>query len=760
MKNDLLRFEPTLILLDTTHQTNSNLYKLLVFVYVCTTTGGTRVAGLAFLINETNDSVSSVLQSFHRLHSKVDYFMVDKDFDQNDLLMKYFPKATLLLCIFHVLKYIHDVIATIQSDSNVDLQCLKQNLFDSFYGMCMSFTLDHFQLNLRKWRRFEDGVTVKIGSNRKSLKDYIEKNWLACSEQWTLYSRRKLPILFTTTTNRIERLFGTMKKAISQQFRSVPSLAQLMPFILWWLQRRRNDQHFKVKIPRPHHLASDYEEAKKELSPFGFHLLQCSLKSLQTNKTKMKLLPHDQGETLEVDGKRFNTTTTSCDCAFKTSSSAPCSHIFFYRESFKLPPYEKNLFHVNYHNDFITAVTEVSNQPEPLDEPNSLESFTTSIEMTYNKLRFDSQASDLEPEPKKKKSKKEQRFCQAFTLLINTASFASNFGGAEFASYIDSFRTLEKLVRHGSKFKIVSDDTCTVEQTASTKASPVPTAIESAISTEESSVPTAIESAISIEESSVPTAIESAIPIEESSVPTAESAILGISSLLTDKQLKQMMIPGSWLGDEVIDAALKLFRFKAGILSQTCVASAVGFDPVNYQDVQIHNLGDYHWFATSTINGFVEVFDSMMPTVKPLPRQYSVQLFEKYGNAYAKNGILTVRFIKVQQQNNSFDCGVFAIAFLMEILTHTDPARKHFTSTSQEMRNHLHDLLTLKKYESFPGSTKRGPSTAPIIVTIDEFELKNQLVSFKSNVTIEEGANRKQKGRPKMKNNPKTFNKK
>ena len=73
MKNDLLRFCPEVLILDTTYDTNSNLYKLLAVVYVCQRTGGTRIACLGLLVNETNATVDHIIKRFAQLYPKVTF---------------------------------------------------------------------------------------------------------------------------------------------------------------------------------------------------------------------------------------------------------------------------------------------------------------------------------------------------------------------------------------------------------------------------------------------------------------------------------------------------------------------------------------------------------------------------------------------------------------------------------------------------------------------------------------------------------------
>ena len=84
MRDNLSVAKPRCVLLDTTFDTNSNKYKLIVLAYRCVWTSKTRVASMGLLQTESEGNVRSFLESFRKLHAP-DYFMVDKNFGQMEL---------------------------------------------------------------------------------------------------------------------------------------------------------------------------------------------------------------------------------------------------------------------------------------------------------------------------------------------------------------------------------------------------------------------------------------------------------------------------------------------------------------------------------------------------------------------------------------------------------------------------------------------------------------------------------------------------
>ena len=96
----------------------------------------------------------------------------------------------------------------------------------------------------------------------------------------------------------------------------------------------------------------------------------------------------------------------------------------------------------------------------------------------------------------------------------------------------------------------------------------------------------------------------------------------------------------------------------------------------------------HHWVCTTSVNTVnesdVHVMDSlsgMCPMSPSLQRQIA--------QVYGKAGIsqLTVNNVSVQQQVGVMDCGLFAVAFAIEISKGYDPSRASFNQ--KKMRSHL-----------------------------------------------------------------------
>jgi len=73
---------------------------------------------------------------------------------------------------------------------------------------------------------------------------------------------------------------------------------------------------------------------------------------------------------------------------------------------------------------------------------------------------------------------------------------------------------------------------------------------------------------------------------------------------------------------------------------------------------------------------------------------------EQVINLVGQNNLYGLQVIPVQQQNNGYDCGLFAAAFATSLVCGVQPETVHFDIS--RMRNHLSDCLRAGKMEIFP----------------------------------------------------------
>ena len=130
--------------------------------------------------------------------------------------------------------------------------------------------------------------------------------------------------------------------------------------------------------------------------------------------------------------------------------------------------------------------------------------------------------------------------------------------------------------------------------------------------------------------------------------------------------------------------------------------------------VQIHHTSCDHWITSCPdSNGTIYVLDSM--NGKTLTTSVEIQMSLIYGKGKP------VVPVKVQQQQNSIDCGVFAIAFMVEFCFSNFIGRDNVNFDTYTMRDHLIKCIESQQFSPFP---KTKPTRTKVL------SLKNTSVNF------------------------------
>ena len=93
------------------------------------------------------------------------------------------------------------------------------------------------------------------------------------------------------------------------------------------------------------------------------------------------------------------------------------------------------------------------------------------------------------------------------------------------------------------------------------------------------------------------------------------------------------------------------------------------------------------------------MFDSRALMSDPITREVELQLSKIY-NPGASKSALRVEVVPVQQQEGVHDCGLFCIAFALELCLTGRPDTVHFDQ--HRMKKHLIHCLNKEHFEAFP----------------------------------------------------------
>ena len=217
---------------------------------------------------------------------------------------------------------------------------------------------------------------------------------------------------------------------------------------------------------------------------------------------------------------------------------------------------------------------------------------------------------------------------------------------------------------------------------------------------------------VEVGQSTVPTRIKKKLVIVIRSYKFGQDASLLVEeySIYKELELKQQdvtdVLANCWLSDVHIHAA--------GILSKKQYPTY----PINLDidqcktniyacnnTIQIHHDEVNHWLLSSNIIGTVVVYDSIY---KAPHRQEVKNLFSFYKNFVVDNE-LVIKYADVMKQVGSNDCGLFCIAYAVDLVEGNDPADIEYDQSCTGW--YLVECFKKEKLAQFPRNSSNLNST-------------------------------------------------
>lgn len=160
------------------------------------------------------------------------------------------------------------------------------------------------------------------------------------------------------------------------------------------------------------------------------------------------------------------------------------------------------------------------------------------------------------------------------------------------------------------------------------------------------------------------------------------------------------ILNGNMLSDIDINVAQELIKKQfVNMPGLQNVLLGVTYEVVSREMIQIINNGAFHWLLLSTVgceNGHINMFDSMA-TRSELPMHVQMQIASLLACPFKQ---VHFHYQACQQQTGGVDCGLFAIAFAIDICLGSKVDSMTYKQSS--MRQHLFQCLQSGKFTSFP----------------------------------------------------------
>ncbi|CAF1088511.1 unnamed protein product [Brachionus calyciflorus] len=225
----------SLIHLDGTFKLNCENYLLYVILVQDSNCNGRPIA-YCFMRNETLENLEFFYKTFTEINDieNVQVVLVDKDLTNLDLIKTYFLNATILLCVFHVIKYLKTVISKLVIDVNS-----KNEFMKSIQGMV--YAKDEVV-----YQKYYEELKEKA-KKQKDFLNYFQRNWNNCKQMWVRYFRSNIPTLGTNTNNHLESFNNNLKISIKSNFHLTESVVELMSITKEFLYKQSTNNLNDIK---------------------------------------------------------------------------------------------------------------------------------------------------------------------------------------------------------------------------------------------------------------------------------------------------------------------------------------------------------------------------------------------------------------------------------------------------------------------------------------------------------------------------------
>ena len=293
------KFYNSILLVDSTHGISSNGFS---FFSVVTIDGDNNTVPVfwMFLYAESKLLLEHGFKIFKQNnpeHVNLQIVFTDKDLSERSAITSVFPGVKLRLCRFHVLRSFGREVTV--SNYNITTQ-EKKAYCKTFQKMVYAKSRAELNLLIEKIRN-------------KDVKEYILKNWMPIADEWNLFITNNLFLHGTSTTNRVERYFGKLKKICLLKKPFHIALNELMKF-----------QKYDLNLISGKYRTCLFKVHTIEETPIS-HLF--NFVTLSVYKKIIYQFKKTQTTFFEESQDKYQTNSSYCTCGYTDREGIPCSHL-------------------------------------------------------------------------------------------------------------------------------------------------------------------------------------------------------------------------------------------------------------------------------------------------------------------------------------------------------------------------------------------------------------------------------------------------
>ena len=269
MKRMFDRF-PELLFVDATYKLNDLRMPLDLYIFLVEDGNGeSEIVALWMVMSEDVISIKQMAQIFKKHNpnwSKTRTIMSDKDFIERDVLKSEFPQASILICLFHVLRTFRrevtcEKLGITSAERILALEILQK--------MSYSKSSDEYTELLKELKEARLPAVLK----------YFNKNWHPIRDQWVECLKNNINFL-NRTNNRLESINQKLKSVISK-YSNLPQFFSQLLITIDSLRTERDHRALTIfqKVPvTPFRVDSPEHQYMQLLTPYA---LSYVIKQLQ-----------------------------------------------------------------------------------------------------------------------------------------------------------------------------------------------------------------------------------------------------------------------------------------------------------------------------------------------------------------------------------------------------------------------------------------------------------------------------------------------
>ena len=323
---------PEMLFIDATHKLNELRMPLYVLL-VEDGNGDSQIVSLWLVASEDAITIKSMLLIFKKHNedwSRTLTVMSDKDFCERNTFIQEFPQATLLICLYHVLR---TFCREITSDKMGITAAERLHVLDILQRMSYATKEETYFAIYKELQQ----------TGLKTITDYFNDNWHQIRNEWVCGLKDDNLTFQNHTNNCVESINQKLKSVISKFARLPQFCCELLKVLSsFHIERDHKAITLFQKVPsQPFPEGSLKHQYMQVVTPFA---LSHVVKQIDlVDKVKLK---SEEGNTYICESTSQSKVVSSlddCNCSFRKAMQLSCKHIFAIRKRNNLTLFEPNL---------------------------------------------------------------------------------------------------------------------------------------------------------------------------------------------------------------------------------------------------------------------------------------------------------------------------------------------------------------------------------------------------------------------------------